>query len=45
MLVRATATMAGRTVICLSGELWDERDPDRLLVTAQGVFRNLAAAE
>ena len=42
MLVRATATMAGRTVICVSGELWDEREPDRLLVTAQGVFRNMA---
>ena len=45
ILVRAVATMAGRTVICLNGELWDEREPGRLLVTAQGVFRNLAAAE
>lgn len=41
VMVRATATMAGRSVICLNGELYDARDPDRLLATAQGVFRNL----
>ena len=42
LMVRATATMAGRAVIYISGELWEEKDPGRLLVTAQGVFRNLA---
>ena len=45
MVVRAEATMVGRTVICVSGALWDQRDPARLLATAQGVFRNMAAAE
>lgn len=45
LMVRANATMAGRAVICLSGALWDARAPEKLLATAQGVFRNLASAE
>lgn len=45
LMVRATADMAGRSVICLSGELWDTRAPEKLLATAQGVFRNLAPAD
>lgn len=45
LMVRATAAMAGRAVIYLSGELWDTRAPEKLLATAQGVFRNLAPAE
>ena len=45
VVVRAEATMVGRTVICISGALWDQRNPARLLATAQGVFRNLAPAE
>ena len=45
LVVRAEATMVGRTVICGSGALWVRRDPARLLATAQGVFRNMATAE
>lgn len=45
LMVRATATMAGRAVICLSGEMWEAQTPEKLLATAQGAFRNLAPAE
>lgn len=40
-MVRVYATMAGRTVMYMNGEMWDTRAPEKIVATASGVFRNL----
>jgi len=40
LIVRVHVTMAGRTVMHTAAEMWDSRDPARIVATAQGVFRN-----
>ena len=40
LLISVRAVMAGRTILCISGEMWDGRAPEKPVVTAQGVFRN-----
>ena len=44
LLVRSRATMAGQTVLCVDAEMWDSRHPEKLVATAQGIFRNLPEA-
>ena len=42
LIVRARITMAGHTVIYAEAEMWDSRAPEKLVATAQGIFRNLS---
>ena len=41
LIARAKAVMTGRSTLYLSAELWDERAPDKITVTASGVFHDL----
>jgi len=38
--IRADADMAGRNLLYVHGTMWDSREPDKPVATAQAVFRN-----
>ena len=43
--VHATVTMAGRGIMYASAEMWEAQSPERIVATAQGVFRRLHGSE
>ena len=42
LIVRTKITMCGHAVIYGSAEMWDSSAPEKIVATAQGVFRNLS---
>ena len=40
IVVRAQVTMLGRSIIYTSARAWDSREPDKLVATAEGTYKN-----
>ncbi len=41
LTVKAKAAMVGYSTLFLTAEMWDDRAPDRIVASANGVFHNL----